>query len=101
MCQQLTLKCIGTPDTNTSDASKLQLVGCSAESGGMALIYQVKAFAMVAEGAWPAAWCTVIHHSSVTETQKDVRKTHICTKFSEWGKRRTHLWTGGPPELNL
>jgi hypothetical protein len=98
MCQQLTLKCIGTPDTNTSDASKLQLVGCSAESGGMALIYQVKAFAMVAEGAWPAVWCTVIHPQ---KRRKTSGKRTCAQKIPKVAKRRTHLWTGGPPELNL
>jgi hypothetical protein len=89
MCQQLTLECLGTPDTNTSDASKLQLVGCSAESGGIALINQVKAFVMVAEGAWPEP--VRAQSSPVQKLQKDVRKTRYNI-VSEDRSMRDVLW---------
>ena len=80
MCQELTLKCLGTPDTNTSDASKLQLVGCSAESGGAHGLDQSSQGIRDGGRGGVASRCAVItHDSSLTETQKDVRKTHICT----------------------
>jgi hypothetical protein len=108
MCQQLTLECLGTPDTKTSDVSKLQLVGCSAESGGMALIYQVKAFAMVAEGAWPAStkMCAVIaHHAQKRIKTSGKRTLQHCTLLisvlQQCRRRITAEWRGAAPTSGL